>query len=156
MGVEKVHRGLRVDGALTVTGAVGSTAATTLDGITNTGSAVVAAETLTSTQAGSTLSGNGVSFITSGATAGTNIFNLPTPVAGQVKHLAVSVGTTDAVDVLNSATTTRTFYGATGNALRFSTGTNKIRGVTLVAKSTTQWAVIGGSTGISILGSTGH
>lgn len=109
--------------------------------------------------AGGTLAGFGTTVITSASTAGSNIFHLPDPVVkGQVKRLVVSVGTTDAVDVLVSATTTRTIFGATGNALRFSTGANKLNGATLVAVSTSgnaRWGVTAAGAGVTIVASTG-
>lgn len=146
MGVEKINRGEYVGGTITASGRVTAPSyRVATAGIT----------TKTSTQAGSTLSGEGASFITASATAGSNIFHLPHPTVGVLKTLVVAVGTTDAVDVLNSVSTAETFFGCTGNALRFSTGANKLNGALLVGKSTTQWAIVSAGAGVTVVGSSG-
>ena len=132
MGIEKINRALSVGGVRLPT------------------------ESKTSTGAGGTLDADGASFIVSASTVGSNIFHLPSPrKAGDLKVLHVAVGTTDAVDVLNSATTSRTFKGTTANALRFSTAAPKAGGALLLAASTTQWAVVAMPANASLVGSTG-
>ena len=162
MGILNLTRPANLRGNLTVTGNV--TASTgTVTGKTLVASARRTASggitNVTSTQAGSTLSGTGLTFITSASTVGSNIFHLPHPTAvGQIKEVVASVGTTDAVDLLVSATTSVTVFGCTGNAVRFSTGANKINAVTFVAKSTSgnaRWAVLSAGAGVTVVGSSG-
>lgn len=118
---------------------------------------VVSVESLTSTNSGDTINAHGKTYITSGATAGDNIFLLPAPPAvGITKTIVVDVNTTDAVDIVG-ATTTITFFGSTSNLIRFSTGAVLPKRCILSSRSTSStggWAVEYLSTGVTIAGST--
>ena len=105
-------------------------------------------QALTSTSTATAVLPYGVTTITAGTTVGTNNFALASPkVAGVHKYIAVTVATTDA-PILSQASTATTFFGSTNGLATFSTGAGE-KFLSLVATSTSVWAVVGQSTGVT-------
>lgn len=149
MGLRKIKRpilapnGLQVEGASTFTAKVAMSGAGVADAV----------QALTSTQTGTTVTAYGATFITSGSTAGSNIFTLASPVAGYRKSIVVDVNTTDAVDLIH-ASSASVFWGTTANALRFSTGAVTPKRAVLVGRTSTSWAIEHLSTGVTVQATT--
>lgn len=111
------------------------------------GSDVVQA--LTST--GTAVNRHGVTTITASG-SGTQTFGLQSPVKGVRKTILVDLNSTaDVAVALNSTTTT--FYGTTANLATFSTGVG-VKALELVGLSTSSWAVVSQTTGVTLSGST--
>lgn len=111
-------------------------------------------QTLTSTDTATEINPYGVTLITSASTDSTNAFDLgDITVAGVHKYIAVTLGTTDAV-VINTNSTTTTFWGSTNNTATASTGAGE-KALALVAATTSSWAVVGQTTGWTFSASTG-
>lgn len=111
------------------------------------GSDVVQA--LTST--GTTVNRHGVTTITA-SSAGTAQFAIQGPTAGVRKTIIVDPNSTEDVVVVNQ-TTSVTFFGTTANIATFSTGAG-VKSLELVGLSTTSWAVVSKTTGVTLTGST--
>jgi hypothetical protein len=67
--------------------------------------------------------------------------------AGVRKSIAVTLGSTKSVTLV-MATTTTTFFGSNNDTVVFSTGAGE-KFIQLVATSTSEWAVVGASTGLT-------
>ena len=105
-------------------------------------------QALTSTSTGTAVESFGLTTITSASTDSTNTFGLKgAPAGGVHKYVAVTLGTTDSV-VLTGASTAVTFFGSTNATCTFSTGTGE-KHIQLVATSTSEWAVVAQSTGVT-------
>lgn len=96
----------------------------------------------------------GVTTITS-AGSGTTVehaFLMNAPTKGVRKAILVDPNSTRTVGVYNASTAV-TYFGSTANALAFSTGAGT-REVNLIGLSTSQWAVVSKSTGVTLVAST--
>ena len=105
-------------------------------------------ETVTST--GTSLSGSGMSIIAA-ATNADRIFKLSRPSAvGVHKYVVVNVNaSTDTVSV-RTASTADTFFGSTNQTLLATTGANVQAFAHFLAASTSAWALLSKSTGLTI------
>lgn len=129
---------VRIAGTLAVAGAQ-----------TNSGAVVMPTESLTGSTALQSLSTKFASFITQGTSGSGRGFRLPAPRAGLMKFIAVSANTTSPPDVdIQCNTTAQTFFGSTFNtaAPGNSTVRSKYFSLLLCGVSTSQWAVLSGST----------
>lgn len=88
---------------------------------------------------------------TAGGTAGNHGFSMAAPRAGLRKTLVVDVGSTRTVSVgLGPTTSVGHVFGTTNRTATFSTGAGRYRFLDLVGLSTSQWAVVGSSTGVTL------
>lgn len=131
------------------------TGASTFDALTveNTGTLqgrlIVPTEALTASAALQNLSTEFASFITQGTSGAGRDFRLPAPVVGLVKFIAVNANTTSPPNTrIVTNTTLQTFFGSSFNeaTVADSTVRSKYYTLLLVGASTTQWAVLSGST----------
>lgn len=114
-----------------------------------TGKFTLPTENLTGSAALQNLSTEGASFITQGTSGAGRDFRLPAPVAGLLKFIQVSANTTSPNDTrIVTNTTAHTFFGSTFNeaSVANSTVRSKMFSLLLVGVSTSQWAVLSGST----------
>jgi hypothetical protein len=123
MGTEKVNRGLHVDGGIREKPQL-LTGKSTATSLTKTGPTFIT-----------------VASATESATAAQYRFRLPTPVSGARKVIAVDNATTRNIQVV-SATSGATFYGATYNAIQWTTGSSGGHVVELIGMNSTTWAVM--------------
>ena len=122
-------------------------------------------ESLTGSSVAQTLSAYGASFLTYGTSGKTNDFILPNPpAAGIQKHVFVVNNTTSIELNLNTASTANTFWGTTFNTATLAAEATGSPGgtphgtiaLTLIAQSTSQWALVSPSTKAwDLTGSTG-
>ena len=122
-------------------------------------------EALTGSSVAQTLSAYGASFLTYGTSGKTNDFIIPNPPrAGVQKHIFVINNTTSIELNLNTASTANTFWGTTFNTATLAAEATGSPGgtphgtiaLTLIAQSTSQWALVSPSTKAwDLTGSTG-
>jgi len=167
MGWEKIKRPLLVPGlAVQAEGTASTTPGSVAGDIdvsdairglsaTLTGAFAVPIESITSATDAKTLSVTGVSFITYGTSGKPSDIILPDPTAaGLIKQIAVINNTTSVELNINTAASSHTFWGTTYNTATISAastgGPGGVPGGTvflsLVAHSTTQWALFPGTT----------
>lgn len=119
------------------------------NGLTLDGRLVLPVQSLTASAALQNLSTEGASFITQGTSGAGRDFRLPAPVAGLIKFIAVNANTTSPNDTrILCNTTAQTFFGSSFNqaSVADSTVRSKYFSLLLVGVSTSQWAVLSGST----------
>lgn len=110
---------------------------------------VLPTESLTGAATLQTLSTEVVSFITQGTSGSGRDFRLPAPVAGQFKLVFVNANTTSPNNTaIQCNTTAHTFFGSSFNTATVADSTVRSRyfSLLLVGVSTSQWAVLSGST----------
>ena len=155
MGWVNEKRPIRTPGLLASTGTSTVGPTDVASGVAMEGKLKLSTQAVTGTDAAQTLSDDGVSFITIGTSGISNDILLPTPnYPGQVKHIFVVNNTTSVELNINTNATANTFWGTTFNTIdcaAVSTGgpggvPAGTMSLTLVAHSTTQWAVTPGST----------
>ena len=151
MGVEKFKRGV-VAGSFTASTQLASNV---WGNITLTGDLTLPVESITLSSAAKTVSREGVSFLTYGTSGKPNDAIVQAPsAAGQVKFIFLFNNTTSIEANINTAATAQTFWGTTFNTATVAAASTggpggtpaATMGLTLVAQSTTQWAVLPGST----------
>lgn len=105
-------------------------------------------QTLTSTQTATNVTNFGLTVLT-GTTTGPT-YTLAAPVAGVTKFLSMTSSSSGATHraVVNSNTTGVSFDTTGGNQITLAT--SALRGITLVAQSTTKWRIAGVYSGASI------
>lgn len=112
-------------------------------------------ETITTTTVAQTMSADGVSFITYGTSGKPSDVIIPVPpFAGAVKYVFVQNNTTSVELNLNTNATANTFWGTTFNTAVVSAASTGSPGgtpggtvaLTLIGASTTQWALVAGTT----------
>lgn len=161
MGYEKSKRPLLAPGIAIVDGAA-STGPATVSGdvdlagdvrvggnFSPAGAIALQTEALTGSTALQTLSTKTVSFITQGTSGAGRDFRLPAPRAGLLKTIHVSANTTSPNNtVIQCNSTAHTFFGSTFNSATIADSTVRSRyfSLMLVGVSTSQWAVLSGST----------
>lgn len=135
----------------TITG-VGALAAASL---ASSGAFKLPVEAITLSSAAQSISRNGVSFVTYGTSGKPSDAILQAPsAAGQVKFIFLTNNTTSIEANINTNATANTFWGTTFNtAILAAASTGSPGGtpagtvaLTLVAQSTTRWAIFPGST----------
>lgn len=116
---------------------------------------IVDTESVTGSSAAQTLSAYGASFITYGTSGVPNDIILPAPPrAGVVKDVFVINNTTSVELNINTNATANTFWGTTFNTATLSAASTGSPGGTpggtvalrLIAASTSQWALVAGTT----------
>lgn len=100
---------------------------------------------------GTTVKRHGTTTITASGT-GTAQYAIEHPVAGVHKTVVVDLNSTQDVVLVNQ-TTAITFFGSTHNIVTFSTGTG-VKALSLVGVSTSAWAIVARTTGVTTSGST--
>lgn len=119
------------------------------------GTFVLPTESVTLVAADQTLSADGVSFVTMATSGAGREAIIPNPpFAGAVKYIFVINNTTSSDTRLHTASTANVFWGTTFNTVAISTGSTGSPGGTpggtpslcLVGASTTQWAIMPGTT----------
>ena len=172
MGYEYVKRpvymksGLQDAGGSTFSSAVTITGTLTYTGAAAFGSRVkLPTEAITGTSDEQTLTNYGVSFVTYGTSGKINDIRIPKPTAaGDLKYIFAVKNTTSVELNFNTSSTATVFWGTTFNTVTCaaaSTGSPAgtpagTMALELVGASTTQWAIMPGSTfNWDIAGSTG-
>lgn len=144
MGYEYVKRPLRVVNSTSIIPSV------IFSGVLDSsGALVLPTESLTGSGALQTLSTEVCSFLTQGTSGSGRDFRLPAPRAGLFKFIAVNPNTTSPNDLaIQCNTTAHTFFGSSFNTATVADSTvrSRYRTLMLVGVSTTQWAVLSGST----------
>ena len=159
MGFEKIRRPLLTEGlAIPASGSAPNPANLV-------GALVLPTESVTLVTADQTLSPDGVSFVTMATSgAGMEAVIPNPPCAGAVKYIFVINNTTSTNTRFHTASTANTFWGTTFNTATVSTGSTGSPGgtpggtigLTLVGASTSQWALMPGTTfNWDLLASTG-
>lgn len=152
MGVKKFKRPILARGGLQVDGGSTFTAPVIFSGSAGPKYAV---ESLTGSSVAQTVSAYGVSFLTYGSSGKTNDFILPVPPgAGYQKQIFVVNNTTSVELNINTNATANTFWGTTFNTAVLAVAATGSPGGTpggtvalfLVGASTSQWAVVSGTT----------
>ena len=119
------------------------------------GTLKLSTEAVSASTAAKTLSDDGVSFVTVASSGKANDIILPNPLyPGQVKHVFFDNQTTSVELNVNTVATANTFWGTTFNTVTCSAASTGSPGgtpggsmsLTLVAASTTRWALIAGTT----------
>ena len=107
-----------------------------------------------SAAAAATLLNRGTTFIVSTGTGAGWSVNLPRPLrAGIRKTIFFDANSTVPIEV-RTASSVDTFFGSTANALACTTGLVTPKRAILIGKSTSQWAVLHLSTGVTVAGAT--
>ena len=122
-------------------------------------------ESLTGSSVAQTISAYGVTFLTYGTSGKTNDFIIPNPPLAGLHKTIFAVNNTTSVELnLNTASTANTFWGTTFNTAVIAAAATGSPGGTpsgtaalfLVSASTTQWALVAGSSfSWDLSGSTG-
>lgn len=156
MGHEWIRRSLHTPGVLASAGPSTVTPADVGSGqIAMESNIKLSTESITGTDIAQTLSADGVSFVTYGTSGASNDILLPAPkYPGQVKEIFFTNDTTSVELNINTNATANTFWGTTWNTIDISAASTGSPGgvpagtlyLKLVAHSTTQWAVVPGST----------
>lgn len=144
MGFEYIKRPLRVVNSTSVLPGVDITGVFDMQG-----AVVLPAESLTGSAALQTLSTEVCSFLTQGTSGSGRDFRLPAPRLGLMKFIAVAPNTTSPNDLaIQCNTTAHTFFGSSFNTATVADSTvrSRYRSLLLVGVSTSQWAVLSGST----------
>lgn len=153
MGFEYVKRPLRTAGVLASTGTSTRGPADVASDVA--GGLKLPVESITLAAGDQTISRNGVSLITYGSSGVANDAVLQAPdESGQVKFIFVVNNTTSVEAAIHTNATANTFYGTTYNTAAISAASTGSPGGTpggtpalcLVSVSTTQWALLPGTT----------
>lgn len=151
---------VRIAGALTVAGAQTVSGALTVDT-----SLTLPVQTLTASTALQNLASTAVVHVLTETSGAGRDFRLPAPTAGAVHVISVSPSTSPGNTIIFTNTTAQTFFGSTFNQIALAAGATAAgaRGahtLLLVGVSTSQWALLRGTTASFALsastGSTGQ
>lgn len=104
-------------------------------------------QALSTSDTGTTVNPYGVTTFTNGSDDKT--YSMGAPIVGLEKVLVADISSTGVTTVITDSTTT-TIFGTTNTAIAFSTGAGRYRNVSLVGLSTSQWAVVSSSTGVTL------